>query len=98
MTAPTGVALRVPAALRELSGGERTVVVTVPTPVTVTTLLDELASSHPALERRLRDEAGRLRVHVNLFVGEDNIRDLDGLCTSVPTGGEVTVIAAVSGG
>ena len=47
--------------------------------VTVRRTLDALARSHPALERRVRDELGAVRVHVNLFVGADNVRDLDGL-------------------
>ena len=90
--------MRVPAALREASGGERTVVVRVDGPATVEAVLDALATTHPALERRLRDELRRVRVHVNLFVGADNIRDVDGVGTVVPAGGELTVIAAVSGG
>ena len=90
--------MRVPSPLRELCGGAHTVTVTVAGPVTVGALLDALALGHPALERRVRDEVGHVRVHVNLFVGPDNIRDLDGLATEVPAGAEVTVIAAVSGG
>ena len=38
------------------------------------------------------------RVHVNLFVGADNIRDLDGLATPVGPGEEVSIIPAISGG
>jgi len=67
-------------------------------PATVGAVLDVLSGMHPALERRIRDEAGRVRVHVNLFVGPDNIRDLDDLATRVAPDAEVTVIAAVSGG
>ena len=54
--------------------------------VTVAAVLDALAVVHPALERRVRDELGRTRVHVNLFVGTDNVRDLDGLATPIPPG------------
>ena len=90
--------MRVPSALREACGGERTVVVLVDGPATVEAVLDALAATHPALERRLRDELRRVRVHVNLFVGADNIRDVDGLGTVVPAGSELTIIAAVSGG
>lgn len=92
--------MRIPSPLRELCGGAHAVAVPVPVtgPVTVGALLDVLAASHPALERRVRDELGRVRVHVNLFVGPDNIRDLGGVATAVPPGAEVTIIAAVSGG
>ena len=88
------VRVRVPTPLRELVAGERTVVVDVVSTesaedggtVTVGSVLDALAIAHPALERRVRDERGRPRVHVNLFVGADNVRDLDGLATPIAAG------------
>ena len=106
MTAPTGtvrVPVRVPNTLRELVGGERTVTVDVQLPdaeeaVSVASVLDALAVEHAALERRVRDELGRTRIHVNLFVGPDNIRDLDGLATAVAPGQELSIIPAISGG
>jgi molybdopterin converting factor small subunit len=67
-------------------------------PVTVGQVLDALAVDHPAVGRRVRDEAGELRRHVNVFVGVDNVRSLHGLHTEVPEGVEVTVLPAVSGG
>jgi len=98
------VRVRVPTALRELVAGERSVVVEVgeglagDDPVTVASVLDALAADHPALGRRLRDEQGRTRVHVNLFVGADNVRDRDGLSTPVQPGEELSIIPAISGG
>ena len=53
---------------------------------------------HPGVGRRVRDEGGAVRSHVNVFVGPDNVRDLDGLATVVPAGVEVAVLPAVSGG
>ena len=61
-------------------------------------MLDALAAEHPALERRVRDEQGRTRLHVNLFVGADNVRDLDGPATPIHAGQELSIIPAVSGG
>ena len=103
------VRVRVPTALRELVAGSQTVVVDVAgdatgsagadgDPVTVGSVLDALAVDYPALERRVRDELGRTRVHVNLFVGADNVRDLDGLATPIEPGGELSIIPAISGG
>ena len=66
--------------------------------MTVAAVLDALAVQHPALERRVRDELGRARPHVNLFVGSDNVRDLDGLATPIRAGEELSIIPAVSGG
>lgn len=96
--AGTSVRLRVPSPLRETCGGASELALAVEGPATVGAVLDVLAATHPALECRIRDEVGRVRVHVNLFVGPDNIRDLDELATPVTPDDEVTVIAAVSGG
>jgi molybdopterin synthase sulfur carrier subunit len=93
------VRVRLPTQLRNLAAGASSVVIVVDsTPVTVGSVLDSLAATHPALERRVRDEAGRTRVHVNLFVGADNIRDLDGVQTTVAEGSDVSIIPAISGG
>lgn len=96
------VRVRVPTALRELVAGAPAVLVDVESEgdgtANVGAVLDALAVVHPALERRVRDEQGRTRVHVNLFVGADNVRDLGGLTTPVPPGAELSIIAAVSGG
>jgi sulfur-carrier protein len=93
------VRVRLPTQLRNLAAGASSVVVVVDsTPVTVSSVLDSLAASHPALERRVRDETGRTRVHVNLFVDADNIRDLDGVETTLLDGSDVSIIPAISGG
>lgn len=93
--------MRLAAGLRQHAGGASTVEVEVGVDAaepTVGSVLDGLAALHPAVGRRLRDEAGELRRHVNVFVGEDNARDLDGLTTPVRPGVEVAVLPAVSGG
>ena len=95
------VRVRVPAGLRDLVGGEPEVAVTLHTAsgtTTVAAVLDALVQRHPALERRIRDERGQPRRHVNLFVGTDNIRDGEGLDTVMAAGSELTVLPAVSGG
>jgi molybdopterin converting factor small subunit len=90
--------VRLAGALREHAGGAEHVELDVPDPATVGAVLDAVAATHPAVGRRLRDEAGVLRRHVNVFVGADNARDLDGTDTVVPEGAEVSVLPAVSGG
>jgi molybdopterin converting factor small subunit len=86
------------AALRQHAGGAACVEVEVTAPPTIGAVLEAVAAAHPAVGRRVRDEAGALRRHVNVFVGPDNARDLDGVDTVVPEGAEVSVLPAVSGG
>ncbi|WP_019875672.1 ubiquitin-like small modifier protein 1 [Sporichthya polymorpha] len=92
------VPVRLPAILREFAGGQAVLHVPLDGAVTVGALLDRLAAERPALERRIRDERGVLRQHVNVFVHETNVRDAGGLATEIPPGVEVLVIPAVSGG
>lgn len=96
------VPVRVPAQLRDVVAGAAVVEVTIDGGAegmaTVAMVLDGLAIQHPALERRIRDEQGRTRAHVNLFVNSDNVRDRDGPATPIAAGEELSVIPAVSGG
>jgi sulfur-carrier protein len=92
------VTVRLPGALRELAHGERALVVELADPASVGSLLDAMAVQLPAVERRIRDETGTLRRHVNLFVGDANVRDGAGLAEPLVDGAEVHVIPAVSGG
>jgi MoaD family protein len=92
------VRLRVPASLRPFAEGRGTHVLDLDEGATVGDLLDAVAARHPALERRVRDEQGALRPHVNIFVGEDNIRRLHGAGTVLHPGDEVTILPAISGG
>ena len=90
------VTVRLPDSLRTLAGGSSAL--EIDRARSVAEVLDRLALDHPALERRLRDEQGVLRPHVNVFVGTENIRDLDGAATGLRDGAEVTILPAVSGG
>ncbi len=95
------VEIRLARALADLvdpGAGAGTLTLEVGEPITVDRVLDALGAVHPAVERRVRDEAGALRRHVNVFVGADNARDLGGVETTVPEGTEVSILPAVSGG
>jgi molybdopterin converting factor small subunit len=93
------IVLRLPASLRAFTGGAGVVAVHLDRGrADIGALLDRLAVAYPALERRLRDEQGRLRPHVNVFVGGLNIRDLDQQATALTDGNEVVILPAVSGG
>lgn len=64
----------------------------------LTAVLDQLRREVPALERRIRDERGQVRGHVNIYVDGTDIRELGGVGTVIVPGATVSVIAAISGG
>jgi len=65
---------------------------------TVRAVLEDLERSQAALYRNLCDETGKVRRHLNVFVNSNNVRDLDGIDTTLMPGDVVTILPAVSGG
>ena len=93
------VVVKLPTVLRPFAGGvERVEVASEETETTVGAVFAALEQEHPALRRRLTDEQGALRRHVNVFLGNDNVRDLDGLGTTLTDGDELLVLPSVAGG
>lgn len=65
---------------------------------TVREVIDELDRRYPGLASYVTDETGRLRRHVNIFVGDEPIWDREGLTDAVPPDGKVFILQALSGG
>jgi molybdopterin synthase sulfur carrier subunit len=91
------VGVKLPTVLRPFAGGIERVEVE-PEEPTVGAVFTALEVDHPALRRRLTDEQGALRRHVNVFLENDNIRDLQGLGTSLDDGAELLILPSVAGG
>ena len=64
---------------------------------TVAEVVASLERAHPGLASYLVDERGRLRTHVNIFLGDDLIHDRERLSDRVE-GKVVSVFQALSGG
>ncbi len=64
----------------------------------VAEVLEQLFARFGELRERIADADGGLRRFVNVYVGGEDIRFLDGLETPVADGGEVTILPAVAGG
>jgi molybdopterin converting factor small subunit len=91
----------IPPALRGFAGGAAEVRVDGLAPPTVRDALAALFARHPALRDRVQDELGRVRQHVNVFVGDEAIRYTGGLDTTLDGRAaalEISIIPAVSGG
>lgn len=83
--------------LREHAGGESTLQVAADAS-TVAEALKALWAAYPGLRDRVVNEQGQLRRHVNVFVGENNIKDCGGFAAPVENDSAITIVPAVSGG
>jgi len=61
-------------------------------------LLDELEGRFSGFKGLVRNEAGEVHHHVNLYVNSEAIESLQGLQTSLKDGDEVSIIPALAGG
>ncbi len=65
---------------------------------TVAEAMQDLVRQYPSLLPHLYDQHGTLRHFVNLFVGEDNIKDLQGLDTPLEEADRLLLIPSIAGG
>jgi ferredoxin-nitrite reductase len=65
---------------------------------TVREALEALRSRYPRLAEQILTPEGQVHPSVNLFVGEEDIRGLQGLETPLAPGQELTILPALSGG
>ncbi len=65
---------------------------------TVSEVLANLEVQYPGVKSRLFDESGQIKRYVNVFVGDDEIRTLQGADTPVTADGKVSIIPAMAGG
>jgi molybdopterin converting factor small subunit len=60
--------------------------------------LTALTTAFPGLGDRILNEQGRVREHVNIFVGNEDSRYTGGLATKVSDGAEISIVPSISGG
>lgn len=84
--------IHVPSQLRGYTGGRTDVEAT---GATLGDVLADLDRQFPGFQSRVIDDHGRVRPYIVLFVGADR---RDDLATPVPSGAEVMIVGALSGG
>lgn len=87
--------IRIPTPLRSFTAGAGEV--TVPA-TTVGEALRELERRHSGILSRILDDGGRLRGFVNVYLGDSNVRSLDGLDTALNGETRISIVPAVAGG
>jgi molybdopterin converting factor small subunit len=89
------VTVSIPTALRQYASGNTTVELA---SGPVGQLLANLVEQYPQLGKQLYNEQGQLRSFVNIYVGDEDIRYLQGPDTLAPDGETVSIIPAIAGG
>lgn len=91
------VTFYIPGPLRSFAGGKSEIVIE-PPPATLADALEALWECCPGIRDRVVTEQRQIREHINVFVGNENVRFTGGLQTPVPDGAEIAIIPAISGG
>ena len=86
--------VRIPAALRTLTGGADEVKAA---GSTVGEVIEDLDRRHPGLRDRLLDDKG-VRRFINIYVGEEDVRFTGGLSTELKAGDAISIVPAIAGG
>lgn len=89
------VTVRIPTPLRTLTGGNEEVALE--GAGTIKDAVDQLEKKHPGMKDRLLDDKG-VRKFINIYVGEEDIRFLEGLGTKIKDGDQISIVPAIAGG
>jgi molybdopterin converting factor small subunit len=88
------IQVRIPASLRTLTQSKEEVSVD---GATVRDALSDLDAKFPGFKDRLLDAKGVKRF-MNVYLGDEDIRFLDGLDTPLKDGDALTIVPAIAGG
>jgi sulfur-carrier protein len=66
--------------------------------VSIRMLIDDLERQYPRMRSKLRDETGRLRPYVRVFVNGEDVQELKGLDTPIGAADAVDVLHSIQGG
>jgi len=87
--------IRIPTPLRVYTNGQSDISIE---GETVAAALGNLIERFPALKPHLYGENGELRPFVNLFLGDENIKELQGLNTPLKEDDRLLLIPSIAGG
>jgi adenylyltransferase/sulfurtransferase len=65
---------------------------------TVGEAIANFASLYPDIETHIYGEGGEPRSFINIFLGEVNVKNLNGLETTLADGSVITLVPAIAGG
>jgi sulfur-carrier protein len=65
---------------------------------TVGEVLDAVEAAHPGFANLVYGEGRKVPTHINIYLNNQEIHDLDGIDTAVTDGDQIAVIPALAGG
>ena len=65
---------------------------------TIEETIQSLATDFPDLQKHLLDDRGKIRTFLNIFVGDEDIRDLNNEKTHIGAHTVVSIVPAIAGG
>lgn len=89
------IKVEIPTAFRRFTDGAASIECG---PATLPDLLTELAQRYPDMGRHLRDDSGRIRQFLNIYVNEEDIRFLGGEQYQFQDGDRVMLVPSIAGG
>lgn len=89
------IQVRIPTPLKKLTG-DQDVILAIGN--TVGEVIQWLTETYPGLRERLRDEEGKLRRFINIYVNDEDIRFREDLETPLKEGDQISIIPAIAGG
>jgi len=90
------ITILIPSALQSYTGNQSEAQVHGAT--TVGEALQQLVETHPDLRKHLYNEQGKLRSFVNVYLGDEDTRYLQGLETPVKEGDTLMIVPSIAGG
>lgn len=91
------VTFHIPGPLRQFTTGRTTVTIE-QSPATLLEALSALWKLYPGLRDRIITEQGQMREHVNIFIGDEDVRFTGGLASRISGGADISIVPAISGG
>ena len=89
------VSILVPAALRAYTERQAEIEVA---GSTAGEAIADLAAKYPDIRKHIYKDDDNLRDFINVFIGDTNIKELDGLKTQIKDGDTVMLVPAIAGG
>ena len=64
----------------------------------IASLIKDVNQHYPGIRDYIVDDQGHLRQHVNIFIGNEMVRDKEGLSDTVSEDDDIYIMQALSGG